>query len=88
MRLAASGDRQQDAGPEAMFRVDASGVFGTLSGKIKQLFLTTCINTIYMFPALSLPRARAPLLSSLCLWETELGNSISQLLAPSISFGA
>lgn len=63
-------------------------ISGTFPGKIKQLFLTTCINTIYIFPLHSAPSpSPRPSRLRLCLQETEPGNSISQLLAPSILFG-
>lgn len=66
------------------------GVSGTFPGKIKQLFLTTRINTIYIFSPVqcSPPPPHSRLFPArLCLQETEPGNSISQLLAPSILFG-
>lgn len=66
------------------------GVSGTFPGKIKQLFLTTYINTIYIFFPVRRsppPPHGRPFSAHLCLQETEPGNSISQLLAPSILFG-
>lgn len=50
-----------------------AGVSGTFPGKIKQLFLTTCINTIYIFfPRMGLPSPapRPSLYARLCLQET------------------
>lgn len=50
------------------------GVSGTFPGKIKQLFLTTCINTIYIcFPLRRSPPPLPgrPFSARLCLWETQ-----------------
>lgn len=56
--------------------------------EIKQLFLTTHINSIYISPHTApLPPQGRLFCTRLCLQEIEPGNSISQLLAPSISFG-
>lgn len=66
-----------------------AGVSGTFPGKIKQLFLTTCINTIYIFsPAWGSPpplRGHPSMLA--CVFRKQPANSISQLLVPSILFG-
>lgn len=66
------------------------GVSGTFPGKIKQLFLTTCINTIYIcFPARCCPHspARDHPSTLACVFRKRPANSISRLLAPSILFG-